>query len=100
MVRAMGRPVDVNVVLLCLESEPATTALRVGRNAEMLPQRASHLRGLLHDPRAITRERCHAGETAAALAVAGPGRPAHHADHRERAADLAKHRRAGIAGAG
>src|SRR5262249_59741847 len=52
------------------------------------------------DPREGAGERSHAGEAAAAVAQGGAGRPAYDADDRERAADIAIDRRAGIAGAG
>src|SRR5262245_5093426 len=63
-------------------------------------QRRAHFPRLLHHPRAVARERGDAGEPAAAFAQRRAGRPAHHADHRQRAADVAIDRRAGIAGTG
>ena len=64
------------------------------------PSHAAKLSRLLHHPAAVARERRDAGEAAAAGGVGGAGRPAHDACDQQAAADVAKHRRAAVAGAG
>src|SRR3979409_2383134 len=76
-------------------ASPYPTTCRASRR-----QTRTHLSRRLDDPVAVAHQRRHAGEAAAAVGEFWPGRPAHHAGHREPVAQRHEDRRAGIAGAG